>query len=213
MAILIYYALRVNLVGVGLLMKLLLLVASFFVVYYSYAVDVKIVFLMVAVYLVLALFPGMLNANVYLYFFVIFYLVYVFGFYFILEDTYLGSQLSIRISQFVKFFDSFGVADIFFPVANSYRLVANGSMHSELIEVFSFYGFVGVFVYYYNFIKPIFYVNKYDSQVAIFLLVTISLLALVVLPSLHFYSGLAFSFMIMFYKNVVFITVHNKYAV
>ena len=78
MAILIYYALRVNLVGVGLLMKLLLLVASFFVVYYSYAVDVKIVFLMVAVYLVLALFPGMLNANVYLYFFVIFYFYFFF---------------------------------------------------------------------------------------------------------------------------------------
>lgn len=58
-------------------------------------------------------------------------------------------SLITRFSHWYLFFSSFGVLDIIFPFWNSYRIEMNwGTFHNELLEIYSYYGFV-FFLYLY----------------------------------------------------------------
>jgi hypothetical protein len=63
-------------------------------------------------------------------------------------------SLLARKFYIYEYFNSFGVIDLIFPFLNELRMNTAGSFHNELLEIFSFFGFVGV--YYFLILKDMF---------------------------------------------------------
>ncbi len=110
-----------------------------------------------ATYLLPALYLFFLITKVKLqyYYFLFFFTSLIFTFFIGFIDFGI-SDVSIlaRKTHIYEFFNNFSVINLIFPSLNEYRINTAGSLHNEFLEIFSFFGFVGV--YYFFILKDIF---------------------------------------------------------
>lgn len=75
---------------------------------------------------------------------VIFITIFVGNYHF--ENINLGHSLMARLHHWQEYFDNFSFIQVIAPFFNEYRQQLRGSLHNELLEIFSFFGLL-VFVY------------------------------------------------------------------
>ncbi|MDB2562240.1 hypothetical protein N9X61_01400, partial [Sulfurimonas sp.] len=56
--------------------------------------------------------------------------------------------LDIRNMHIYNYTNNFGYLQILFPFTNEYRLETSGSLHNEVVEIFSFFGLIAIYYYY-----------------------------------------------------------------
>lgn len=67
---------------------------------------------------------------------------------------FAGVFITFLLDSFYDYFNSFGVINLIFPFLNELRVNTAGFFHNELLEIFSFFWFVGV--YYFLILKDMF---------------------------------------------------------
>ena len=67
-----------------------------------------------------------------------------------------------------KYFGNFSLVNLIFPFLNEHRIETSGSLHNELLEIFSFFGFV--IVYYFFLLREIFCNTKREFKFISYLL-------------------------------------------
>ncbi|PHR71952.1 MAG: hypothetical protein COA66_07035 [Arcobacter sp.] len=91
----------------------------------------------------------------------------------LLDFTVTDASLSARYSNAHRYFDDFSLKNVFLPFINTHRLEAEGSLHNELLEIFSFFGFV--IIYYYYLLRNMFCNVKNEYKLISYLLMFIIL--------------------------------------
>ncbi|WP_027708814.1 hypothetical protein [Zooshikella ganghwensis] len=107
----------------------------------------------------------------------------------------LNKSAEVRFGHWTKFFEKFQFTDTLWPINNTYRRELNGSMHNELLEIYSLLGVFGLFIY-----SLVFYfLSKANTNLLFFMiLLIISIGGMVQLNMLHIYSGILLSFSLAF---------------
>jgi hypothetical protein len=88
-----------------------------------------------------------------------------------IEFNLHDSSLATRNYLAYQYFDNLKLKNIFFPFINTFRYETTGSLHNELLEIFSFFSFI--IVYYYYLIMKIFVNVSKKYQVFSFFLIFI----------------------------------------
>tara|TARA_B110000503_G_scaffold15372_1_gene21578 strand:- start:207 stop:1061 length:855 start_codon:yes stop_codon:yes gene_type:complete len=96
----------------------------------------------------------------------------------ILIISFFGFKLSdpgllSRYNHIHKYFGNFSLVNLIFPFLNQHRIETSGSLHNELLEIFSFFGFV---IVYYLFLLREMFCNtnrefKFISYLLMFVLI------------------------------------------
>lgn len=101
------------------------------------------------------------------------------------------SDISLR-SRYIhahKYFEHFTISSFLLPFINQHRLNTTGSLHNELLEIFSFFGLVTV--YYYYIIKNIFInVNNEYNLISYLLMFIIIIGSLIQINITNVYIGI-----------------------
>ena len=80
----------------------------------------------------------------------------------------LNRSLLARAYNIQQYFGNFSLVNLIFPFLNEYRIKSSSSLHNELLEIFSFFGFV--IVYYLFLLKQIFCNTKREFKFISYLL-------------------------------------------
>lgn len=78
-------------------------------------------------------------------------------------------SLMARYHHIHQYFENFSLVNLIFPFLTQHRIQYSGSLHNELLEIFSFFGFV--IVYYLFLIKQIFCNTKKEFKFIAYLLI------------------------------------------
>jgi len=98
-------------------------------------------------------------------------------------------SLSTRNNLAYNYFKDFSLINVVLPFINQYRLETVGSFHNELLEIFSFFGFVMIY-YYYLIMKIYSGVNKKYKLISFLLMFIIIIGALVQINISNPYIGI-----------------------
>jgi hypothetical protein len=101
----------------------------------------------------------------YLFLFVSLAITFIVGF-----SVFKISDISLlsRYNHIHQYFGNFSLVNLVFPFLNEHRIESSGSLHNELLEIFSFFGFV--IVYYLSLLKKIFCNTKREFKFISYLL-------------------------------------------
>lgn len=102
----------------------------------------------------------------YLFLFVSFAIILIVAF-----SEFQASDISLmsRYNHIHQYFENFSLVNLIFPFLNEHRIQSSGSLHNELLEIFSFFGFV--IVYYLFLLKQIFCNTKIEFKFIAYLLI------------------------------------------
>jgi hypothetical protein len=107
-----------------------------------------------------------LDRYFYLFLFVSFAIILIVAF-----SEFQASDISLmsRYTHIHQYFENFSLVNLIFPFLNEHRIQSSGSLHNELLEIFSFFGFV--IVYYLFLLKQIFCNTKKEFKFIAYLLI------------------------------------------
>jgi len=113
---------------------------------------------------------------------------------------FLPLNLSVRMEKIFSFYKTVSFSNLFFPLYSDIKII--DYLHNEVLTVLSVVGFLGVFLYYrilYNKIKII--LNR-NIGVAMSLSIVIILGSVLVLPTLHPFTGILIAYLVSFYSTI-----------
>ena len=124
----------------------------------------------------------------------------------------VDDSLQDRARMVIGLFDSINIYSLFFPITSSFRmLVSDGSLHNELLEIFSNFGVVGTVVVYVFLFRII--NNKYNNYQSSILAICVIFMSLSQLNLYHLYSANLLMLIIVVHLLTPNFSRSNKYYV
>lgn len=113
---------------------------------------------------------------------------------------FLVYGLSVRMEMIFAFYDTVSFSNLFLPLHFDVKII--DYLHNEVLTILSVVGFFGVFLYYRILYKKIKIILDGNIGVAMSLSMVIIIGSVLVLPTLHPFTGILIAYLVSFYSTI-----------
>lgn len=114
-------------------------------------------------------------------------------------SDFLPYGLSVRMEKIFVFYNTVSLSNLFVPIHLDTKRY--DYLHNEVLTILSVVGFLGVFLYYRTLYKKFKIISLINIGLAISLFMVIMIGSILVLPTLHPFTGILIAYLVSFYST------------